>query len=372
MSDNIKNKKRVIVVTWLGYGNYGTSLQSFALCKKLELLGCSVRYLSHFSKFCTDTPIDWIKNVYRYLRYHTFFHYLFSPKLRKLRRFHISGYQVCSALTKWGQKKILNDTDVFVSGSDQIWNVSHYYSPFMFLSFVKNSKRVSYASSIGTNTIPPQYQNIVKEHLKLFDSISVREKTAVSVLNELLENDKVVKVLDPTFLLDNVNWSNLTRDAQINYKLPSQYILCYFIGNKSNYSQQLQDIKDKVGIKCCIVIPSDENPNAFYGDAYYDREVGPKEFVYLINKADFICTDSFHATTISIIFSKQFVVFKRFVDTDNLSQNSRIYDLLGDFDLCNRIYPCDVNQRINYSEVQEKLSLERIRSEQYILKNICT
>ena len=40
--------KNIVLVTWIGGGNYGTSLQSFALHRKLELLGYNVFFLRKF------------------------------------------------------------------------------------------------------------------------------------------------------------------------------------------------------------------------------------------------------------------------------------------------------------------------------------
>ena len=37
------------------------------------------------------------------------------------------------------------------------------------------------------------------------------------------------------------------------------------------------------------------------------RDVGPGEFLYFIDHADFIVTDSFHGVAFSLIFQKQFI-----------------------------------------------------------------
>lgn len=42
------NEKNIVLVTWIGNGNYGTSLQSFALHRKLEMLGYKVSFLQNF------------------------------------------------------------------------------------------------------------------------------------------------------------------------------------------------------------------------------------------------------------------------------------------------------------------------------------
>lgn len=371
MSDESINKsKRVALVTWLGYGNFGTSLQSYALYQKLKLMGCDVIFLSHYSSFCTHSIKDWLRNCVNYFRFYTLIRYAFTSKGRKLFKFHLEKYKICRALTSYSEKKIMQNTDVFLSGSDQIWNVSHEYSPFMFLDFVKNKKRVSYASSIGTGQIPERFRDIVAAHLKKFDAISVREQSAVTYLNELLGEEKVQHVVDPTFLLPNKIWMQLASEAEFTYVLPQKYILCYFIGNNAEYQHQLETLKTLITGCECIVIPSDENKGAYYGEAIYDYAAGPKEFVRLIEGATMVCTDSFHATALSIILSKQFVEFKRFSDDDQVSQNSRIVDLLNFYGLQDRLDIYNALSTIDYKRIQTKLNKAIEESEQYIIDNV--
>lgn len=83
-----------------------------------------------------------------------------------------------------------------------------------------------------------------------------------------------------------------------------------------------------------------------------------------------VCTDSFHATALSIILSKQFVEFKRFSDDDQTSQNSRIVDLLEFYGLQDRFDLCNAHCAIDYTAVQNRLKQARKESEQYIVANI--
>ena len=76
---------------------------------------------------------------------------------------------------------------------------------------------------------------------------------------------------------------------------------------------------------------------------------------------------------ISINLSVNFVEFKRFKDTDVKSQNSRIYDLLDHYDLLQRLYSDNVplpGLNIDYSRIQEKLSLDRKISSDFLINAI--
>ena len=57
-------------------------------------------------------------------------------------------------------------------------------------------------------------------------------------------------------------------------------------------------------------------------------DAGPQEWLNLIQNAECVCTDSFHGCIFSSIFNKEFILFKRFQDTDKKSENSRVYNLV--------------------------------------------
>ena len=99
----------------------------------------------------------------------------------------------------------------------------------------------------------------------------------------------------------------------------------------------------------------------------------PFDFPSYIAFADYVITDSFHATAISINLSKKFVEFLRFKDTDGASQNSRIYDLLNHFHLKDRLYDGkDVAwiKDIDYTGIQNILEKDRKRSIEYLVNSI--
>ena len=86
-----------------------------------------------------------------------------------------------------------------------------------------------------------------------------------------------------------------------------------------------------------------------------------------------VCTDSFHATALSINLSKDFVELLRFKDGDAASQNSRIYDLLDQYGLRGRLYTGDGNVpagKIDYAPIQEKLKTDRGRSLKFLADSI--
>lgn len=336
-------KKYIGIITWLGTGNFGTSLQSYALHRKLEEMGYRVCFVPYFNaasftlwakiKKFRNYPKLWAKfflNKYIEIRN--------QSNKSKIHFFNKNNYNVQLIDTQKEYDKILQEIDVFVTGSDQIWNCYHAFEPFYFLSFAENVKRIAYASSIGTSDFPKKFEAKVKNLLSKFNHISVREKSTVPLLKKLLNRNDIRQVVDPTFLLDEKHWLSFAEKAKIEINLPEKYILCYFVGDKSCTEQMISEVREQLGINNIIIIPALENTDVLFSNAIIYRKAGPYEFVYLISRAEFICTDSFHATAISIIMQKNFIEFMRFKNDDEKSQNSRIYDLLNQYQLINRLY----------------------------------
>lgn len=364
-------KIKVGIVTWLGGGNYGTTLQSFALHEKLRQMGYAVYYIGSYNhagflKGVIRSILSW--SGFQRMRYWMNLKKSMGVKGEKLFRFVERNYNIKKPTCDYTFNKLIKNTDVFVTGSDQIWNVAFRFNPFMFLDFATGKRKVAYASSIGLSDIPNEYKDQVRTYLSDFSCIGVREKTAVDILSRLLLRGDILQVLDPTFLLPPDNWIELCNKAEYEEEIPDGYILFYLIGNNDWYVEQANEVIRKIGIYNVVIVPSAENPNLRIDGAIVYNNAGPIEFVDLIRRASFVCTDSFHATALSINLSKNFVTFLRFKDTDGLSQNSRIYDLLNHYGLLTRLYEGNSTswwKPIDYNIVQKQLDKDREQSLSY-------
>lgn len=371
----MEKKIKVALVTWLGTGNFGTSLQSYALHEKVKEMGYDVCFLHPFvlpgvgsityPQWILHALMTWLRRLKLYFRSQ-------SEKQQRIAMFNRDNYHHKYVCSHREYQCLLSEVDVFMTGSDQIWNCRHTFEPFMFLAFVGGGKRVAYASSLGTAVIPEVYEERVKKLLEPFSSIAVREKQAVSYLSSLLDKE-ISWVLDPTFLLTSESWKDFARKAKVHLPLPDKYILCYFVGNRPEYVAQLKHVQKETGIKDIVLLPSLENGTCSLENTFVDEAAGPYEFVRYIIDASFVCTDSFHACALSINLEKDFVVFKRFEDGDTCSQNGRIYDLLFLFHLQERLYNrAEKNWviPIDYTAIEEIVKQERLRSENYLIHAI--
>lgn len=367
--------KNITIVTWHSQGNFGTNLQACALFKKVESLGYKVKIITSIpTNYNLKETIRGIMNLlghYKRIRRKEF-----QQDIRKANGATFSEANmnvIPRVFFKCEEKRIVRNTDVFVTGSDQIWNTYYNFNPIYFLSFARNKKRVSYASSIGTKDFNPTNCNQVKNLLLKFSHIGVREESAIKAISELTGRTDVQQVLDPTFLLCTKEWNTLVQNTKVGIDVPEQYILVYLLGRNECYKDQLLDVVCKTGIKNVILIPSVEYDNFTFDGAISYPECGTDDFLKLIISASFVCTDSFHASALAINFSKDFVEFLRFKDEEKVSQNSRIYDLLIHYNLMDRIYNSSTftwATSIDYTPIQAKLCRDREDSINFLRNSI--
>ena len=352
-------------LTWFS-GNYGSTMQAFALQKTVMELGYGNRIINYVPNkreklafFCKSSArfvtlkakIENKKIESKFLNRDEI-----DLKNRKFEEFYENSFFLTEMIPVQNQMKSLNNKyRIFLCGSDQIWN-PNYFKKCNFLDFVSESnKKIAYAPSIGTTQITENEKRKMKSYLDRFDKISVREESSKRLIESVV--DKPVQVVcDPVFLLSREKWIE-----KMQLKEPEEkYILCYFLGDNPEYQKMTEKLQESLKIKVKII------PTNTFGYALgfeTQKTVGPKDWLSLLYGAEFVLTDSFHATAFSIIFNKSFYVLKRFSDTSPKSQNSRIYHLLNMTGLEDRIWQNTTN--VSYIEndiwktVDEKMKTER-------------
>lgn len=364
--------KKVGIVTWFNSLNYGTNLQAYALFKALKALGYDANLILPM-----DSPKTSVKSKLLYLaeRLHlkdlVIRMNLKGLQRKKLLEFISSDLEVIKFNSEKHIQKYLKIFSVFITGSDQIWNPG-YVTPFLLLDFAGNNKRISYASSIGVDAIPENMADFYRTHLEKFSHISLREKKGGEIVKNLVPHKSVTQVLDPTFLLTPMEWNEFAANCSIEFSIPQKYILVYLIGNNDDYASTVLSLASLIPGSEVIVVKSAENESFSLPSAIIYRDGGPREFIKLISEATLVCTDSFHACALSINLSKDFYVLKRFSDVDKKSQNSRIFDLLTNYGLNNRLIEGSLQeiQPIDYTLAQTKLNAERITCKEYLINAI--
>ena len=265
-----------------------------------------------------------------------------------------------------------NNYDVFISGSDQVWNPNAVRKLFL-QGFVKSGKKkISYAASIGRNNLYRKETEILVSYLKSFNYLSVREKTAKKILQEYIDTEIEV-VLDPTILLEKEQWDFIS--SKPIYNRP--YALFYFFSDSKKIRKKIIDFCKEKNIDLIMIPYANQQFNFFdkKGPGIRINNVGPKEFVSAIKNADYVFTDSFHGAAFSIIYEKQFFIFER-NKKEHVSMNSRLYDLLDNFDLNSRLVTIEEIDKINrkkeidYNEVNKKKKELKRKSLDFLDKSL--
>lgn len=362
-------KIKIGIFTWIGIENYGTAFQVFALYTYLVKM-----YDVSLVKYFNLRKIGSIPYTIKTLTKIVF--YLPLSILRFVKSGNIiKGIKISSVYKKMkilsinfqNQVCLIDDLDIFITGSDQIWN-PYYLDDFYLLVSMDDKKKMSYSSSIGVSEIPTKYEKLYIEALLKFKSIAVREKSAETLLKNLLKREDVCTVVDPVFLLSKEEWINFyTKKPRRGCPNNEKYIFCYLIGDRDIYTSYLDIISKKTGIQNIIYIPSVENKKIVLNGKCI-RTAGLEEFLFFMANSELVVTDSFHATALSLILEKQFIEFIRFENNDSMSQNSRIYDLLGKYGLEKRIFDGESipTDEIDYLKVKNKIKVDIEFSKNYL------
>lgn len=420
---------KIKLVTFAPHPNFGTCLQSYALNYVLRKMGhdvefiynrrevepmSSLTYVKMFVKrmikvLLPKKLIKWIKEekearenaqqspvamsktpyiislpehkILKQFSRLPFYHslarrwYYSNLQKRKVYKFTFAddNFKMRRLFTNKDYKDVVADADLFITGSDQIWNpFCGGYNPMMFLEFVNDgTKCVSYSSSISQPEIHPNVKDRMTKALSKFEHIAVREQRSVELLNDMLNRTDIKLVVDPTYLLSAKEWEEFGNKAEIEFEVPEKYIFCYFVGcNRADvYERMVQQVKRFTGIDNVINLEC-YNRTLTYGGGVTYQDAGPYEWVYLLQHASYVCMDSFHATVFALKFHKEFVHTMKNTDSETGSQNTRMYDIFRRYGLMYKNYNDDGatewQKTIDYSKVDPIIEAEIKDSMKYL------
>lgn len=109
-----------------------------------------------------------------------------------------------------------SDADAFCTGSDQVWNSfwNRGILPPFYLSFVpEGSYKFAFSASFGKTEISPEEVKETQKYIDDYRHISVREDSAVKILNEQYNYHRAVHIQDPTLCIDPETWRKYEKHA---------------------------------------------------------------------------------------------------------------------------------------------------------------
>ena len=369
--------KKIAIITLNDNNNYGNRLQNYAMQHQLEKLGFAVETV-------INNTFDKNKRKYIFKRLtikkvlEKIKHYIdkkinakYNTKLLKNRKSKFISFN--NEYIKFSKYTLENDMnandinneyDYYIIGSDQVWNP---YSPnkteTFFCNFAPKEKKIAYAASFGVSKIPDYMRNIYINGLKDMKYISIRENAGNILIKELINVDVPILV-DPTMLLTKQDWINISKKIH-NFDNQKKYILICFLGK---YSYKRRKYIEKIARERNFNIVE---LNQIKEPKYYD--IGPSEFIYCVENAEIILTDSFHVCVFSILFKKDFFALERKQSTE--SMNSRIETLLSKYNLSDRYIEDKnlerkINDKCDYSTLDDKMKYERDMAIKFLKKSL--
>ena len=221
----------------------------------------------------------------------------------------------------------------YICGSDKIW-ATFSRDPFRMDQFdmftlgfgSKGTPKIAYAPSIGKREIPFFAKNRFRRNLKSFQGISVREASAVTLLNDIGIND-VEWVPDPTQLIGKQGYMKFIEEV------PGEYEETWFFYGLSNPSY----VSSRIVAEHLVATNMDfdyTGGNNNIDDLITCYPTIPQWLNHMYY-AENIITNSYHGCIFCILFHKNFYYIPVLPDKKGLP-DERITSLLNRYDIQGR------------------------------------
>lgn len=366
-----------ILTIYGGVGNYGNMLQNYALQQFLashQIDSETIRY----DVIINDTKVNgkkfvkvWnklfadglIEGVWRGKRYWN--QIINKKKIQQLSANRQNLFDIFeSTYIKTSKKKYYDvqdldelnqEYDMFVVGSDQVWNpYGHGSHKEFFLTFTERKKRIAYAPSVGVNNVPSNHISSFKHLLNGFDALSCREKTGAELI-EQISGRNCEHVMDPVMLAGRGCWVPF-----IKFNNNGKYLLTYFLGEPLYADRRkIDEIARRKGLSIINIYDRKSIDSAF---------VGVEDFISLIANANLFVTDSFHGCVFSIMLETDFLICDRKFANKNERMNSRVDDLLFKLQIGDHNIRNEKNiEPIDYARIDAIMDEWRTKSETFLM-----
>lgn len=342
---------KIGILTQPLHSNYGGLMQAWALQKTLAELGHEVIIINRvygkpkiplWRKIASKIKNELLIRLGKRKRYQKVTESLIQYSEQNVIPFREHRYLGVSPEIKSNEDLVeyieSQKFDAYVVGSDQVWRPM--FSPNLmtyFLDFAKDNsevKKIAYAASFGVDCweLTESDTEKARDLAPLFDLITVRESSAVDLVNQYL-GCSATHVLDPTMLRSKEDYRALFQNPTCKLRETDGELFCYVLDKAPFVSEVIEACKQSTGLNPYFCMP---DPPCYYLEIHEDKKnciVPPVEqWLKSFDDAKMVVTDSFHGVVFSIIFNKPFwVVF------NNSRGAARFTSLLKQFNLEHRI-----------------------------------
>lgn len=361
-------KETVAYLTRHHISNYGSVLQAFATQRVLEKLGYQPLCIDYYRRdeqpdrlvstrlLCSPWNTSPLKRLVFLLTQTPVYRFADSRFAEYRKIIHTTDKRYAT------EQELRADppaADIYMTGSDQTWNAvtCGELDPVYFLSFLRDDeKKISYAASFGKAALSQAEKEMAAPLLKRYDAITVREGSGCEILSGMgLEGQQV---LDPVLLLTAREWQELIPQRACK----ERYILVYQLHPNKEFERYTAAFAKQAGLKLYRI------SHCFHHAVRCGHFLccpPPEEFLYYIQHADCLLTDSFHGTAFATALNTPFV------NVLPKANSERIHSLLRLIGCENRLVTdyrdfSLMKREIDFQSVNERLDEERQRSLQVL------
>lgn len=248
----------------------------------------------------------------------------------------------------------------FITGSDQVFRPIYIQGKFeqYLLDFVNpQSKKIAFSASFGVDKqkfLDENSHEIIdhmKNSLKSFDFISVREKSGVEICRDIL-GVNAEWIIDPVFILDKSKYDDLIKCSTKDY---SDKIVSYVLDNNKSYNKAYKHLEKQYGSK--VVKLADSNESV-------------ENWLSAIKNCKLFVTDSFHGVCFALIFNKPFICISN--KSRGAARFDSILEMLNIENQCinsiDEIYTKDCVFKVDYEKVNQRIKDERQKGLAFLQK----
>lgn len=257
------------------------------------------------------------------------------------------------------------NANTFITGSDQVFRPIYTQDkPEQYwLDFVKStSKKIAFSASFGVNKDyfleenAPEVIEHMKNSLRSFDFISVREKSGVEICRDVL-GVEAKWIIDPVFILKKSKFDELIKNAsgKILKQVQNDTIVSYVLDTNKEYKKAYKYLTQKYGGK--VVETANSN-------------ISVESWLKSIRDCKLFVTDSFHGMCFAIIFNQPFICISN--KSRGAARFESIVEMLGIENQCinsiEEIYERDCVFKVDWDVVNHRIEEERQRGLEFLKK----
>lgn len=354
------------IITHYDVHNHGAILQLLALIKHLKATYNIEAKALQFDKNYDFTPrstLSKYKLSYKsigvyldFLRDRGIGSLLFNyRKYRLLNKFKSDRHLIGEYYTEY------HNLDSVIIGSDEVFALHTGITPCFFGHALSTNNVVAYAGCFGPTKMEDildlHCDELIRSGLSSMSAISVRDTNSQSIVHELTGTEPPI-VLDPVLLY---GYEEEISRMKCPYDKP--YMIVYAYDTRMNDEQETTAIIQFAREHNLKIV----SPGFYHSWADLNVNVDPEQLLGWFRYAQYVVTDTFHGSIMSMINHRSFAVYCR----DNAN---KLMDLLSSFSMSNRVVANEENNvteilscKIDYAAFRSRLESRRVQSGEWLL-----